>query len=105
TNSVTTPSGTITALLNTGFQSDINKTIVAANGGNDCTNGELALSAGWGTSPTVTAVAGKGGQTCEWTITSGTGTPTANPTITDTLTNSLASSGTVCRASLIATGT
>jgi len=73
-----------------------------ANQGSACTNGELALSAGWGTSPTVTAVAGTG-QTCEWTITSGTGTPTANPTITDTLTNALPSAATVCRASLIAT--
>lgn len=75
---------------------------VLANQGTACTNAELALSAGWGTSPTVTAVAGTG-QTCEWTITSGTGTPTANPTITDTLTNALPSASTVCRATLIAT--
>src|SRR6185312_13352816 len=76
-----------------------------ADQGSACTNGELALSAGWGTSPTVTAVAGTG-QSCTWTITSGTGTPTANPTITDTLTNPLPSSATVCPLhTLITTGT
>lgn len=60
-----------------------------------CTNIELVLSAGWGTTATVTGVVGTG-QTCEWTITSsGTG-QTANPTITDTLTNALPSASTVC---------
>lgn len=64
--------------------------------GTPCTNGELALSAGWQStgSATVTAVAGTG-QTCSWTITTGT-TTAANPTITDTLTNPLPSANTVC---------
>jgi hypothetical protein len=63
--------------------------------GTACTNGELALSAGWGTTATVTAVAGTG-QTCKWTITSaGTG-QAANPTVTDTLTNPLPTATTVC---------
>jgi hypothetical protein len=53
-----------------------------------CKNTDLALSAGWGTTATVTAVYGVG-QTCGWTITSsGTG-QAANPTITETLFNPL----------------
>jgi hypothetical protein len=62
--------------------------VLLANQGTACTNGELALSAGWQVtgSASVTAVAGAG-QTCSWTITTGT-TTSANPTITDTLTNS-----------------
>jgi hypothetical protein len=61
-----------------------------------CTNGELALSAGWQSTgaATVTAVAGNG-QTCSWTITTGT-TTAANPTVTDTLTNALPAATTVC---------
>lgn len=60
-----------------------------ANQGANCTNGELALSAGWGTTASVGSVKGIGSQTCEWTITSsGTG-QAANPTVTDTLTNPL----------------
>lgn len=61
-----------------------------------CTNAELALSAGWQStgSATVTAAAGNG-QTCSWTITTGT-TTAANPTVTDTLTNPLPNSTTVC---------
>lgn len=57
--------------------------------GNPCTNAELVLSAGWQStgSATVTAAAGTG-QTCAWTITTGT-TTAANPTVTDTLTNPL----------------
>jgi len=65
-----------------------------------CTNGELALSAGWqstGTA-TVTAVAGAG-QTCMWTITTGT-TTAANPTVTDTLTNVLPTATTVCEMNI-----
>lgn len=64
--------------------------------GSVCTNGELALSAGWQStgSATVTAVAGNG-QTCSWTITTGT-TTAANPTVTDTLTNALPAATTVC---------
>jgi hypothetical protein len=62
-----------------------------------CTNGELALSAGWGNRPngTATAIAGTG-QTCQWTITAGGARQGANPTITDTLTNALPSASTVC---------
>jgi hypothetical protein len=61
-----------------------------------CTNGELSLSAGWQLtgSATVTNVNG-GGQTCAWTITTGT-TTGANPTITDNLTNPLPNLNTVC---------
>jgi hypothetical protein len=73
---------------------------VIANQGTACTNGELALSAGWQStgSATVTAVAGNG-QTCSWTITTGT-TTAANPTITDTLTNALPAATTVCWMSI-----
>jgi len=64
-------------------------------GGTACTNGELALSAGFGTTATVTAVAGIN-QTCHWTITSnGTG-QAANPTITDTLVIALPAATIVC---------
>jgi hypothetical protein len=65
-----------------------------------CTNGELALSSGWQStgSATVTAVAGTG-QTCSWTITTGT-TTAANPTVTDTLTNALISGSVVCEMNI-----
>jgi hypothetical protein len=71
------------------------KTFEDSNAAN-CTNGELALSAGWQSTgaATVTAVAGHG-QTCSWTITTGT-TTAANPTVTDTLTQPLASATTQC---------
>lgn len=67
-----------------------------ADQGTACTNGELALSAGWQSTgvATVTAAAGNG-QTCSWTITTGT-TTAANPTVTDTLTNPLPGATTVC---------
>lgn len=69
---------------------------VVSDQGSICTNGELALSAGWQStgSATVTAVAGNG-QTCSWTITTGT-TTAANPTVTDTLTNALPAATTRC---------
>jgi hypothetical protein len=74
-----------------GFSAEGNLT----SSGNVCTNAELALSGGWGSTASVGSVAGTG-QTCQWTITSnGTGTG-ANPTITDTLTNTLPSATTVC---------
>jgi hypothetical protein len=68
--------------------------------GTICTNGELALSAGWQStgSATVTAVKGTG-QTCSWTITTGT-TTAANPTVTDTLTNALSTANTVCEMNI-----
>jgi hypothetical protein len=68
--------------------------------GTICTNGELALSAGWQStgSATVTAVKGTG-QTCSWTITTGT-TTAANPTVTDTLTNPLSTANTVCEMNI-----
>lgn len=68
--------------------------------GTACTNGELALSAGWQStgSATVTAAAGTG-QTCSWTITTGT-TTAANPTVTDTLTNALPAGTTVCEMNI-----
>jgi hypothetical protein len=63
---------------------------------NVCTNGELALSAGWQSTGTATVTAVQGtGQTCSWTITTGT-TTAANPTITDTLTNSMTNGSVVC---------
>lgn len=70
--------------------------LVDVNAVTPCTNGELALSAGWQSTgaATVTAVQGTG-QTCSWTITTGT-TTAANPTITDTLTNALPTATTVC---------
>lgn len=72
---------------------------VIASKGTACTNGELALSAGWQStgSATVTAVAGTG-QTCSWTITTGT-TTAANPTVTDTLTNAMLAT-TVCEMNI-----
>lgn len=65
-----------------------------------CTNGELGLSAGWQStgSATVTAVAGKG-QTCSWTITTGT-TTAANPTVTDTFVAALPDATTVCELNI-----
>lgn len=76
-----------------------------ANQGTACTNGELALSGGWGSTAAVSAVAGTG-QTCQWTITSaGSGTG-ANPTVTDTLTNALPGATTVCDMRMVGgTGT
>jgi hypothetical protein len=73
----------------------VQTSVVLANQGTACTNAELALSAAWGTTAAVSAVAGQG-QTCQWTITSnGTGQTTA-PTITDTLTNVLPTATVVC---------
>jgi hypothetical protein len=74
--------------------------LALADQGTVCTNGELALSAGWQStgSATVTAVVGNG-QTCSWTITTGT-TTAANPTVTDTLTNALPSASTVCELNI-----
>jgi len=100
--------GTVTG-ANAGTFFSFNNTVVGWTGkgvnqgttwssdqGNPCTNGELALSAGWQStgSATVTAAAGNG-QTCSWTITTGT-TTAANPTVTDTLTNVLPEATTVC---------
>ena len=78
------------------FQTPIRAVSINADLGTHCTNGELALSAGWQSTgaATVTAVQGNG-QTCSWTITTGT-TTAANPTITDTLTNPLPNATTVC---------
>lgn len=68
--------------------------------GTACTNGELALSAGWQSTgaATVTAVAGIG-QTCSWTLTTGT-TTAANPTVTDTLVDALPNAGIVCEINI-----
>lgn len=66
-----------------------------ADQGTACTDEELALGPGWGTTPTVTGVVGTG-QTCEWTITAGGTGLGASPTITDTLTNPLPSASTAC---------
>jgi hypothetical protein len=70
-----------------------------ADQGTACANGNIALSAGWGSTATVTAAAGTG-QTCEFTLTSaGTGQAT-NATITDTLPTALPTANTVCTAQL-----
>ena len=60
------------------------------------TSGNIALSANWGTSPTVTAVAGFA-QNHRFTVTA-QATTGANPTITDTLPNALPTANTICTA-------
>lgn len=78
----------------------LRETLHISDQGAVCTNGELVLSAGWGTTATVTTVVGIG-QTCEWTLTSsGTG-QAASPTITDTLTNTLPTATTVCEMRMV----
>lgn len=65
-----------------------------------CTIGELALSAGWQSTGSASVSAPSGtGQTCSWTITTGT-TTAANPTITDTLTNPLPNALVVCEMNI-----
>lgn len=93
----TSVGGTNAILDNTG---KMRAALYTADQGSICTNGELALSAGWQStgSATVTAVAGNG-QTCSWTITTGT-TTAANPTVTDTLTNVLPAATTVCEMNI-----
>jgi hypothetical protein len=87
----------IAGALASGLLTDSNNVVTL---GVPCTNGELALSAGWQSTgaATVTAVAGTG-QTCSWTITTGT-TTAANPTVTDTLTNVLPTATTVCELNI-----
>jgi hypothetical protein len=82
------------------FAGSVRGSQAIADQGTACTNGELALSAGWQSTgaATVTAVAGNG-QTCSWTITTGT-TTAANPTVTDTLTNALPTATTVCEMNI-----
>ena len=84
---------------NTNLTSDygtVRAGVIVADRGTICTNGELALSAGWQSTGTATATAVQGnGQVCSWTITTGT-TTAANPTITDTLTNPLPDATTQC---------
>jgi hypothetical protein len=81
------------------FEGKVIGTQILANNGAACTNAELALSAGWGSTASVTGVIGTG-QTCQWLVTSnGTGVA-GNPTITDTLTNPLPTSSTVCDMSV-----
>ncbi len=75
--------------------------VFSANGP-ACTNGELALSANWAAtgSATVTAVAGIG-QTCMWTITTGTTVGAPPFTVTDTLgSNALPTSTTICEMNI-----
>lgn len=83
-----------------GANGSLRATQQIADQGIACTNGELALSAGWQStgSATVTAVVGNG-QTCSWTITTGT-TTAANPTVTDTLTNTLPAATTLCELNI-----
>jgi Pectate lyase superfamily protein len=82
------------------FSVSLRATQQIADQGTPCTNGELALSAGWQLtgSAAVTGVNGTG-QTCSWTITTGT-TTGANPTITDALTNPLPSAATACEMNI-----
>ena len=86
--------------MNLAGAGNVRASLEIADQGTPCTNGELALSAGWQStgSATVTAVSGNG-QTCSWTITTGT-TTAANPTITDTLTNALPAATTVCEMNI-----
>lgn len=97
-----TTANSVTQPATMGITGIFRSTQTISDRGNVCTNGELALSAGWQStgSATVTAVKGNG-QTCEWTITTGT-TTAANPTVTDTLTNVLPNATTVCE--MIITG-
>jgi hypothetical protein len=78
----------------------IQGTGIFSNQGTACTNGELALSAGWQSTgaATVTAAAGVN-QTCSWTITTGT-TTAANPTVTDTLVNPIPAATIVCEMNI-----
>lgn len=93
------PAGQLAPPTTGNYTSMVEAGQVLANQGTACTTGELALSSGWGTSPTVTAVHGLG-QTCQWTITA-EATTGANPTITDTLTNPLPTATTVCWAMMV----
>ena len=83
----------------------VRDTTVLADQGNVCTNGEIVLSGGWGSTAAATAVAGNG-QTCQWTFTSNGSGAGANPTVTDTLTNPLPAATTVCTMQMVGgTGT
>lgn len=74
-------------------------TFFLANNGTACANGDIALSAGWGSTASVSGVKGQG-QTCEWTFTSsGTG-QAAGPTITWTL-KSTQSGNMLCTGNLV----
>lgn len=88
TNLVLTPAvGTIRSSLHVSDQ------------GTACANGNIALSAGWGTTAAATNARGQG-QTCEWTITaSGTG-QAASPTITWTVPTALPSANVLCEGSV-----
>lgn len=85
---------------NTIVQGTFHARNAVSDAGLSCTNGELALSAGWQStgSATVTAVQGNG-QTCSWTITTGT-TTAASPTVTDSLTNAFPAATTVCEMNI-----
>lgn len=107
TDSNTTPTTTLIELKNwaTGARTNstpisLRSSLVLSDQGSICTNGELALSTGWQSTgaATVTGVAGNG-QTCSWTVTTGT-TTAANPTVTDTLTNALPAATTVCEMNI-----
>jgi hypothetical protein len=92
--------GTTAPVSNSGVAMNTPSAKVKSSFTTPCTNGELALSIGWQStgSATVTGAVGTG-QTCEWTITTGT-TTSANPTITDNLTNALPSALTVCEMNI-----
>lgn len=79
-----------------GGKGTIQGTLNISNQGPAQTSGNIALSANWGTSPTITAVAGFA-QNHRFTITA-QATTGANPTITDTLPSPLPASTTICTA-------
>ena len=85
--------------------SSVSATVVTAGHGAPCTNGELALGSGWGSTASVSAAKGLS-QTCEWTITANGSGIAANPQITDNLVNGLTSNSTVCDVRMVGgTGT
>lgn len=79
-------------VVETGF---IRTSVITADQGSPCTNSELFLSPGWGSTAAVSGVLGTG-QTCEWTITPGGNGQSANPTIVDQLTNPMPTGSVVC---------
>jgi len=96
---VRTGSGTPVNTFQVNSANSIEGLPFVADKGAACTNGELALSAGWQLTGSATPTAVQGTTTCSWTITTGT-TTGANPTITDTLTNPLPNATTVCEMNI-----
>lgn len=99
TISIVDPLGN-TNLVLTPAAGTVRSSLHISDQGTACANGNIVLSAGWGTTATTTAAAGQG-QTCQFTLTSsGTG-QAATPTITDTLPTALPSASVVCTAQMV----